>query len=210
MSMYKWLKWLNYVSAIGENEGHSADGSEILHRVFLENIPFFHPKKPRGTPKKSHSSSKVFSSKPISFSAAVSLRFIFFFADFWTMVGWWFSLVEVRLLVDGPAVDEDISHWRGLTHPKLAWGLLAGASLKKAYVQARNTTLCTPPGRFLKSHHLEKRKTICFQPWILGYFAFIYIIYQLSSVFFNDIEPLEKKKTNHPRWKSHRFFRRRW
>ena len=78
MSMYKWLKWLNYVSAFGENEGHSADGSEILHRVSLENIPFFHPKKPRGTPKKSHSSSKVFSSKPISFSAAVSLRFIFF------------------------------------------------------------------------------------------------------------------------------------
>lgn len=67
MSVYTWPKWLDYVSAFGENEGDSADGSEILHRVVLENIPFFHPKKPRWTPKSHHSSSKIFSSKPVSF-----------------------------------------------------------------------------------------------------------------------------------------------
>ena len=185
MSMYTWLKWLNYVSAFGENVGDFAAGSEILHRVILENIPFFHPKKPRGTPKKSHSSSKIFSSKPISFKGPRLWVFgLFLFRGFLNhrgmmifprgspFVGWW------------AAVDEDISHWRGLIHPKLAWVFWQELHSKKPTSKQETPRYVHPLDVFWKVTIL-KRKTILFPIIIfLEAFAIMYIIYQLSNVFF--------------------------
>ena len=172
--------------------------------------PLFHPtKKTRWTPKNHHSSSKILSSKPISFKGPRLLVFGFFFFR-----GFLnhrrdddFPPVEVRLLVDGPAVDEDISHWRGLIHPKLAWVFWQELHSKKPTSKQETPCYVHPLDVFWKVTSL-KRKTIFFQSSFFR--SFCYYIHHLPTVkcvFFHDIKNPLEKKTNHPRQKSHRFFR---